>query len=252
MSTNSLSLYWRSYGGLRALIQSPYLWLSLALTALLFPHWSKPLWWDDVLSIMPNVLGFSLGGYAMWMAIGDDNFRKLISGEEEDGEPSPYMEVNSAFVHFIILQILSIILSLIAKAYYFSLPSDHPLLSLLGGGFKHLCLAGYAISYFVFVYAIVSAFSATFALLSVSYWYDRHQSNLRQEQKKFVNRCATGKATADEIETYISRWQHSDKTEAIHNFLGMTLEDYQAWKKNPKTLNSIIEARREALRQQGS
>lgn len=176
MSENILKTYWRGYGGLKALFSSYYFWASFFITALLYPLWSNALWWDDVLSIMPNLLGFSLGGYAMWMAIGDDNFRKLISGEDEDGHPSPYMEVNSAFVHFIVLQISSIFLSLIAKAYYFKLNEDNSFLILLGDSFTYLVLAGYGFSYFIFIYALSSALAATFSLLRVSSWYDKDQT----------------------------------------------------------------------------
>ncbi|APE03101.1 hypothetical protein BM526_15345 [Alteromonas mediterranea] len=130
---------------------------------------------------MPNLLGFSLGGYAMWIAIGDDNFRKLISGEDEDGEPSPYMEVNAAFVHFIILQILSMVLALIAKSYYFTLSPNHYLIEKFGDYLVIASLVGYGISYFIFIYALLSALAATLALLRVSSWYDMHQT--RQKSK---------------------------------------------------------------------
>ncbi|WP_418358374.1 hypothetical protein ACNH6B_04985 [Shewanella basaltis] len=171
MSNNIISVYWRSYGGFKALINSPFVKISLVLTFLLFPHWSKPEWWNDVLSIMPNLLGFSLGGYAMWMAIGDDEFRKLISGEDDDGEPSPYMEVNAAFVHFIFLQIIAILLAIFAKAYYFRIPSTHWLADFIALG-----IIFYFICYFVFIYALASAVAATLALLQVSSWYDLKQT----------------------------------------------------------------------------
>ena len=181
MSDGILGRYWRGYGGAKALITSPYLWASVGISGLLFPHWSSPNWWNDVLSIMPNLLGFSLGGYAMWIAIGDDNFRKLISGEDEDGEPYPYMEVNAAFVHFIILQILSMILALIAKSYYFTLSPNHYLIENFGDYLVVASLVGYGISYFIFIYALLSAVAATLALLRVSSWYDMHQT--RQKSK---------------------------------------------------------------------
>jgi hypothetical protein len=184
VSQNILKRYWTDYGGLTALFCSPYFWASIFITALLYPHWASPLWWNDVLSIMPNLLGFSLGGYAMWMAIGDDNFRKLISGKDEDGLTSPYMEVNSAFVHFIILQVSSIFLSLIAKAYYFKLPDDNFFVLFFGDYFHILCLVGYAFSYFIFIYALISALAATFALLRVSSWYDAYQDELTKLDKK--------------------------------------------------------------------
>lgn len=176
MNDGLLLRYWKAYGGFRALIKSPYLLLSVIISALLYPHWSEPMWWDDVLSIMPNLLGFSLGGYAMWIAIGDDDFRQLISGEDADGKTSPYMEMNAAFVHFILLQLLSIILALITKAYYFPLPQGHYILEFLGGYFSYVCIAGYFLAYLVFIYALLSAFAATLALLRVSSWYDMHQT----------------------------------------------------------------------------
>ncbi|WP_286233384.1 hypothetical protein [Thalassotalea sediminis] len=176
MNESILNRYWRTYGGFSALIKSYYLWISVVITAVLFPHWSSTNWWDDVLSIMPNLLGFSLGGYAMWIAIGDDNFRKLISGEDDDGQASPYMEVNAAFVHFIILQILSMLLGLTAKAYSFSVENDNSVVIFFGEYYEFLCLAGYSFSYFIFIYALLSALAATLALLRVSSWYDKFQS----------------------------------------------------------------------------
>jgi hypothetical protein len=169
-------IYWRSYGGSAALIRSPFLWAAVFITGLLYPKWSQPLWWNDVLSIMPNMLGFTLGGYAMWMAIGDDKFRTLISGERPSGTPSPYMTVNALFVHFILLQITAILLALVAQAYDFPLPPDSVFRNALDGSFYTLVSIGSFLSYFVFIYAILSALAATLALLRVSRWYDLGQS----------------------------------------------------------------------------
>ncbi|MCL1076501.1 hypothetical protein [Shewanella dokdonensis] len=185
--TNIFSRYWIAYGGFRALFTSSYFWISIVLTAVLFPHWTKPNWWNDVLSIMPSVLGFSLGGFAMWMAIGDDDFRKLIAGSEmnqpnqnsneENGKVSSYMQVNSAFVHFILLQMLAIFCAVLAKAYYFPLPKDHWLLGIFGHDFYKLCLVGDFIGYFIFVYSLMSAVAATMAIFRVSSWYDMYRTN---------------------------------------------------------------------------
>lgn len=178
-----LGRYWKAYGGFRALLRSPYLWFSFTLTLILYPTWSATEWWTDVISIIPSLLGFSLGGYAMWLAIGDDDFRKLISGEEADGTSSPYMEVNATFVHFIFLQLISLILALIAKAFAFELPKDHFLIVHLGDYFWAMCKAGYFISYFVFIYAVMTILAATLALFRVSSWYDMAQTK-KQKNKQ--------------------------------------------------------------------
>jgi len=176
--------YWGSYGGFKALFKSPYLYMALGITLLLYPQWSQEGWWDRVLSIMPNVLGFSLGGYAMWMAIGDESFRRLISGPDENEKASPYMEVNSSFVHFILLQILSIVLALFARAYNFSLPEDSLILTKFRTPFQTLCLIGSFFGYFIFIYALTSALAATFALLRISSWYDTYIKQEREKAKK--------------------------------------------------------------------
>jgi hypothetical protein len=177
MNDGIVRRYWTCYGGWKALFTSTYFWLSIIISAALYPAWTNPGWWDTVLSIMPNLLGFSLGGYAMWMSIGDDKFKKMISGPEADGSPSPYMEVNATFVHFIILQILSLLCALFAKTYYFKLPTNHPILEFFGENFGVAVACGYYISYLVFIYAILSAVAATFALLRISSWYDMDQDN---------------------------------------------------------------------------
>ena len=166
--------YWRAYGGFKALFTSGYFYISLVITILLFPHWLNGEWWKIVLSVMPNVLGFSLGGYAMLLAIGDDKFRNLISGPEDDGNPSPYMEVNSAFVHFILLQILSIFMALFADAYNFSLPAGCILVREYYEYLSVFLKLGAFLGYFVFIYALSSALCATFAILRVSSWYDHY------------------------------------------------------------------------------
>lgn len=184
-----LKYYWKCYGGFKALFTSKFLWLSILIAILLWPRWSQPDWWDDVLSIMPNLLGFSLGGFAMWIAIGDDDFRSLIAGEDEsdgDDSVSPYMEVNAAFVHFIILQLCSIVFALFAKTYFFKLSPDFQFFDTIKSVLPYIVLPGYFISYTLFIYAIFSGLASTFALLRVSKWYDLHQTNKKIKSNKTV------------------------------------------------------------------
>ncbi|NVJ65985.1 MAG: hypothetical protein HWE16_05805 [Gammaproteobacteria bacterium] len=183
MNNKIFSRYWSIYGGWKALLKSRYFQSSILITFLLFPHWSKAGWWNDILSIMPSLLGFSLGGYAMWMAIGDDDFRKLISGESKSGKPSPYMDVNAAFVHFILLQLISIVLALFVKAYYFELSKDSWVYENLA---EYIYIASYFVYflvYLIFIYALASTFAATLALFRVSSWYDLSQSTKSASDK---------------------------------------------------------------------
>jgi hypothetical protein len=187
MSENEgiLRRYWKAYGGFKALFTSYYLYMAITLTVIMAPAWLESAWYDTVLSVMPNVLGFSLGGYALLIAIGDENFRSLISGEDEDGVTSPYMEVNASFVHFILMQILALILALIANAYAVPLTENAALIAWIKGAnfpiegsLKVLAFLGY----FVFLYALLTAIAATLSILRVSSWYDAFcTENLRNQ-----------------------------------------------------------------------
>ncbi|MDE1222803.1 hypothetical protein MCT03_00205 [Vibrio aestuarianus] len=175
-TTNIFIKYWYSYGGWKAIFTSGYFYSSVLLASLLYPHWIKPGWWDSVLSIMPNLLGFTLGGFAMWVAIGDEHFKATIAGSDDPDEVSPFMEVNATFAHFIFLQIISILLALVNKAYDFTLPNDHILTTFWGVYLNEATLIFYFISYFFFIYALVSALASVMALFTVSLWYDEYQT----------------------------------------------------------------------------
>ena len=190
MNESVLARYWRAYGGVKALFSSGYLYAAFFLSAAMAPAWMNNPWHETVLSVMPNVLGFSLGGYALLVAIGDENFRSLISGEDEDGEPSPYMEVNAAFVHFILMQLASIICALFSSAYYFKLDPNGRAAEVVNDlciPFDKLVLAGNYLGHTVFIYALLTAVAATLAILRVSSWYDHMHTDRIKKEKEHNN-----------------------------------------------------------------
>ena len=173
-----LSRYWKLYGGLRALFLSPYFHASILLTAIIPSLWKDDEWWSLPLQVMPNIVGFSLGGYAIWLAIGDEKFRAIISGDKENGTGSPFMSVNATFVHFILCQFFAIVLAIIGKGnpiktfieiFEINNPCFLETLQHIGMGYR-------AFSYFVFIYAIFTAIAATFAIFQVGSWYDTMQT----------------------------------------------------------------------------
>lgn len=187
MNDGILRRYWRAYGGIKALVTSIYLYVALVLTIVTYPTWSTIGWWQHVLSVMPSVLGFSLGGYAIWMAIGDEHFRAMMSGEGENGGTSPFMAVNAAFVHFILMQILAILIALVASAYNFPFNTNGcfaHLLDRLGLSVHSVKLVASGVGYLVFLYALMTAVAATLAILRVSSWYDQIQTRRLRENRQ--------------------------------------------------------------------
>ena len=155
----TVKLYFKIYGGIKALVSSPYLALAVVISGICHPVWSHPpftpVWYTLPLDIIPNLLGFTLGGYAILLAFGDKEFLKLISGTREgDEEPSPFMVINGAFVHFIILQMISLLLALIGL----SLGKNTGIFAMLG--------------FTIFIYALLTTIAATFSIMNVSSSFD--------------------------------------------------------------------------------
>ncbi|MGE4501977.1 MAG: hypothetical protein AB7D03_03805 [Thiomicrospira sp.] len=162
--------YWIGYGGFKALIASPFLHLAILITALSYPLWFNQSWWDSVISTIPGLLGFTLGGYAIWLAIGDEKFKSLISGSTEE-RLSPFIRLNYAFLHFVLVQVTALIFALTLKG-----------LSAWGDCWNDsVVIATGAFGYFLYIYAILCAFAAVLAILRYSRWYDTHIRNLKEK-----------------------------------------------------------------------
>lgn len=185
-----LGLYWKIYGGWRALVLSPYFHASILLTLLMSHFWVNEAWWDVSLSVLPNIIGFALGGYAIWLGFGDEQFRNLISERSDSDEYSPYLEVSATFAHFILIQLLALIIALVAKATAFHLSDVHWLYdSLVCIGFPIKFLheiikpTFYGIGFLIFVYALMTAVAATLAVFRVAYWFDTFRNKKNPDKK---------------------------------------------------------------------
>ena len=160
--------YWKNYGGQDALLKSPYLHLAAISGVLFFPYQSRPddHWWNLPIDILPSIIGFSLGGYAIFLAIGDEKFKNLMGGYDETNKdlPSPFIALNTAFLHFILVQIAALILAIISRN-----------LNLPDSGLISLVFLPYSIfSFFVFFYALYLAAATALELYRLSRWYDIH------------------------------------------------------------------------------
>lgn len=147
----SFDKYWIAYGGFKAIGQSPYFRISL-LIAFLFIFGNTKNWFDIPLAVLPNILGFSVGSYAILLALGNSDFWKLLT-KKDDNEVTPYMEINATFVHFIIMQLIAIMMALFSKLF---------------------CLDGFTFTFiglFFFIYALLSTLAAVLAILTLSSWY---------------------------------------------------------------------------------
>ena len=182
--------YWKSYGGVKSILASPYMHISLLLTLLSYGVWLDNSWVEIPISVLPNVIGFSLGGYAIWLALGDDKFRSSISGKTKTGDDSPFMKVNAAFIHFIVLQIFSLLFALISKSKPLSsspIELQKWCLELTPWMLDFYLGLNYTtnfLGYFLFTYAILSALAATMAIYRVAGWLEIYHANKKSEKKE--------------------------------------------------------------------
>lgn len=164
--------FWSAYGGYRALLKSLYLWAAVLITPFCWGAWSNPNWWDTVISVLPNLLGFTLGGFAIFVSFGDARFITSLAAEDDDPEkPTVYRELCATFVHFILVQVAGMLLAIISKGMWFhiDLPgyiaNAMPIANLVWGAF----------CYAVFLYALTSVIAIALHVFRISTMYELHQ-----------------------------------------------------------------------------
>lgn len=176
----TLSLYWQAYGGWKAVVGSPFFWLSIALMVLTCRFWLYGEWWDQVLSVMPNMLGFTLGGFAVFLGFGDEKFKAVISGQDhhDPADSSPYMEVSATFLHFVLVQLIAILFAVVAKATDFTLPGYWAGLSQWLAQYRFIADA---LGYWLFLYGLCIVAATAIAIFRVAFWYDSYQTVMRNQ-----------------------------------------------------------------------
>ena len=157
-TAQSYKLYWRTYGGMKALMRSPYvviaLGISLVITLFGIPDWN---WASDTKTIIACTLGFSFAGYSLMLGMADGKFVKHIKGDFPDGKPSPLMVVAAAFTHFFITQCVTLVWAVISSAF----------------GAERLLPIKF-IGTFLLIYSICVLLASALAALNFVSWYNSH------------------------------------------------------------------------------
>lgn len=164
--------YWNTYGGWRALLSSPYLHVAFFLLFLSHHQWMSRDWWNQSLSILPNLLGFSLGGFAIFLGLGDEQFRAILAEKDDRERNSAYTLVSATFVHFILIQALGIIFALLAKSLAYQpnwLPDSYMIY------FSVITPIFWGLGYLFLLYSITSMMAVVMAIFRCTKWYEKYQ-----------------------------------------------------------------------------
>ena len=109
----NLRLIFKLYGGWSAFRTSTYTWTAAMLSLLMWRSALSGQWAQYTLSIMPNVLGFSIAAVAVLTVIGDDQFRIRMAEVHTIREDESDLVVSLAsFIWFIAIQVFAIITAL--------------------------------------------------------------------------------------------------------------------------------------------
>lgn len=173
-----LAFAWRSSGGFTALLRSFDFWLAAVVCALCAPLWLSQTWPDLVISVLPNLLGFTLGGFAIFLGFGSDEFKGAIAGSDESS--SVYLSVSAAFINFVAFQLAALIWALVAKALFLAPPG---LLAPFASAIKLGSYAGGAVGYFLFAYSLALAFRAAVRIFRLSRWYNLYLTTIAATRK---------------------------------------------------------------------
>ncbi len=147
---------WQAYGGVGALKRSLYLWASLAVVLLINLLRSEVwLWYKDAIQILPNLIGFTLGGYAILLAFGDSKFIDAIRTKRDNEEFSPYLRVSASMAFFVICQVFCLLFAL-----FFNACSIHSIILNLFLGW-------------IFLYSLSLGLAATMGIFFLTKMYDK-------------------------------------------------------------------------------
>lgn len=113
-----LKIYWREYGGIKGVIFSPFFGISLFVALSCFPLWINGGWTEVGISVLPAMLGFSLAAYTLSMGIGGDGFQVYFASPRKGGKASLLAGVSVSFLHFILVQIIAIVILLIKISHW--------------------------------------------------------------------------------------------------------------------------------------
>lgn len=147
-----------AYGGWKALLESPYFWLSFVTFALLFPAWLPGLaptlfadppnvdWQSIAFSILPAFMGFSLASISVLLAFSAPRFKRFAHKERTPA--SYYFQLVATFFHFIVVQFFALI---------FSVAYASTELAWLG-----------TVGFFMFIYSLWTALAAAAAIVGAA------------------------------------------------------------------------------------
>lgn len=114
----AISDYFKIYGGIKSLCTSPYPQASIIIGVFLVLFANEKFDASSLtISIIPNLLGFTVGALAITIASSSSEIFILLTEGGDDN--SLFMKTMSNFVHFILIQVVVVLLAVLNNAISF-------------------------------------------------------------------------------------------------------------------------------------
>ncbi len=152
-----LRRYFRAYGGWGAIFRSPLFLLAVSVTAVGYSNWIYGDKWSTLSqSLIPNLLGFSLGTYAILFSLMTGRLKRALKAVKNARNVTFLDEINATFFHFIFVQVSAL---LWAFVYQGTILSDltqavEPYWPSASATFRFAQALGGAVGYTLLVYSI--------------------------------------------------------------------------------------------------
>ena len=106
--------YFKIYGGIGAILRSPYVHVSVFLTIACKLRMSASVTASEIaVGVIPNLLGFTVGAMAIVLAFSSAPVFKVLA---QDGDPkSFFISLTANLVHFMIVQAAALIIGIVGK-----------------------------------------------------------------------------------------------------------------------------------------
>lgn len=169
--------YFRAYGGWSAIFRSPLFLVAVGVAALGYGNWVSSNKWAEVSqSLIPNLLGFSLGTYAILFSLMTGRLKRALKAEKNDRGVSFLDEINATFFHFILVQVSALIWAFLYQGtalhdFAHAIQPDWPCATDMLVVLKAL---GGAIGYVLLIYSITLIVGAALAVYRLALIVDPH------------------------------------------------------------------------------
>ncbi len=152
-----LRRYFRAYGGWGAIFCSPLFLLALTLTGFGYGNWIDGDKWSSLAqSLIPNLLGFSLGTYAILFSLMTGRLKQALKAVKNESGISFLEEINATFFHFILVQVAALLWAFLYQGtiLFDLMQTAKPYWSCVTSAFRFVQVLGGATGYALLVYSI--------------------------------------------------------------------------------------------------